>query len=69
MKITKLSSVTGKYHTMDLDVTEEQLKRFESGEGLIQHIFPHLSDDQREFLLSGITPQEWNVLFPPEDEE
>lgn len=35
----------------------------------IQHAFSYLNDDQREFLMTGITPEEWAKIFPPEDEE
>ena len=30
---------------------------------LIQEAYPTLSADQREFLLSGIVPQEWDKYF------
>jgi hypothetical protein len=35
------------------------LAAYENG-ALIQVAFPHLDADQREFLKSGITPQEWD---------
>ena len=37
----------------------------------IQDVFtPSLfTDNQREFLLSGITPAEWDAFMPPEDDE
>jgi len=34
-----------------------------SYEGYVQDIFPHLSDSEREFLISGITEEEWNNIF------
>tara|TARA_B110000914_G_C15177290_1_gene315640 strand:+ start:240 stop:404 length:165 start_codon:yes stop_codon:yes gene_type:complete len=43
---------------MDLDVTHEELKRHEEGE-LAHNVWPLLSPDDREFLISGITPEEW----------
>lgn len=58
MKITRVSILSGKSTTMDLPVTEEQLSRYEQGE-FIQKAFPHLSADQREFIKTGITPDEW----------
>lgn len=30
----------------------------------IQNAFPSLNPDEREFLLTGITPTEWRELFP-----
>lgn len=32
----------------------------------IQHAFPFLTDAEREFLLSGITPEEWTEMFKEE---
>ncbi len=47
---------------MDLPVTMEQIQRWENG-GLVQDIFPQLNADQREFLISGMLPREWEKLF------
>ena len=67
MKITKISMFTGVVNTMDLPVTQDQLDRWEAGEGYIQDVFPHLSIDQREFLISGTTPEEWDAYAPEDD--
>lgn len=29
----------------------------------VQDAFPYLSSDEREFILTGITPEEWNQVF------
>jgi hypothetical protein len=63
MQVTKQSRISGKISSMDLDITSEQLARIEAGIELIQNIVPHLSSDEREFLITGITPDEWNELF------
>lgn len=34
----------------------------------IQHIFPYLSPEQRELLISHICPECWNDMFPSEEE-
>lgn len=62
MKITRASIVSGIVREVDLPITEEQLAAFESG-ALIQDAFPNLTPDQREFILTGITAEEWNELF------
>lgn len=55
--------MSGKTHTLELDVTKEQMERFENrianGE-YVQTIFPNLPAEFREFILTGITPEEWN---------
>lgn len=68
MKITRESTLTGVTHTLDIDVTQEQFNKWQSG-SYIQDAMPHLSADDREFLISGITPDEWNKAFPEEEED
>jgi hypothetical protein len=60
LRITRVSDITGKVNTRDLPVTEDQLRNWLEGHVLIQHAMPHLSDEQREFLISGVTPEEWH---------
>ena len=69
MKITKRDPMTGTVNTLDLDITEEQMGRINAGIETIQQIVPHLSPDEREFLITGITPGSWDSIFPPEQEE
>jgi hypothetical protein len=59
MLIKRTSLITGITHTMDLDITEEQVKRYERGT-LLQDAFPNLSKEEREFFKTGITSQEWD---------
>lgn len=68
MNITKTSQLSNITRTLDLDVTQEQITRWQNGE-LIQNVFPHLSDSEREFLMTGITQDEWDTAFPEEPEE
>ena len=63
MKIERKSNLSGAIGTMELDVTEEQMVRFYSGNELVQNIFPNLSGEEREFLISGILPTEWAATF------
>lgn len=68
LQVINTSALTGKEHTMLLPVTEEQIKRWQDGE-LIQDVFPFLNDEQREFLMTGITPEEWNKALNALEEE
>jgi hypothetical protein len=65
MQITKRSVFTGKTHTMDLNITAEQWAEYNSSQGrrLIQDIFPNLTDNEREFLMTGVTKEEWDEEF------
>lgn len=66
MKITRTSMVSGKTRTKDLNCTQEQLDRISRGE-LIQNVLLHLTSSEREFILTGITDEEWDELYPEED--
>jgi len=63
MKIERTSQVSGITRTMDLDVTEEQMRRFKARIELIQDIFPNLTADEREFIKTGIIKEEFDSLF------
>lgn len=63
MLVTRTSQSTGVTRSRDLPVTPEQLAAYESGKDLVQNIFPHLSDSDREFLISGMTDEEYDELF------
>lgn len=62
MLIQRKSYVSGQVNTMDLDVTMDQLESWQNGE-LIQVVMPNLTPDEREFLITGITPDEWKKIF------
>jgi len=61
MLVTTTSQLTGKQHTMELDITEEQIDSYLSG-AKVQDAFPHLKPHEREFILTGMTPEEWDEL-------
>ena len=61
MLVKKQSIMSGKVNEMELDITQEQLDRYLEGEELIQDIFPHLNASEREFLISGMTGEEWDL--------
>ena len=67
MTITRTSSLTGITRTKEINVTEEQLLAWEMGE-LIQNAMPQLSADDREFVKTGITGEEWDQLFGSAEE-
>lgn len=68
MLITKTSSLSGIERTMDLPITDQQLKAWEDGE-LIQNVMSHLSPSEREFLITGVVQEEWEELFAGYDED
>ena len=61
IKVTRQSVVTRKMNTMELPISQEHLNIYDTvGDILVQDAFPNLDKEQREFLISGITPDEWN---------
>ena len=62
MMISKVSAISNKMHTMDIDVTDEQLQDWREGTA-IQDAMPNLTPDEREFIKTGITPKEWEEMF------
>jgi hypothetical protein len=62
MQVTKRSSISGKQHTLEIDITQEQWDRWKGGE-MIQDVCPHLSASDREYLISGCTQEEWDKFF------
>lgn len=64
-EITRESIISGKSATREIPgVTQAEVDewvgfRLNNAAPLIQDAFPDLSEDDREFILSGITPEEW----------
>ena len=56
------SLVTGNNATKNIDVTQTQLNAWENG-ALIQDAMPQVSLSDREFIKTGITPEEWDMMF------
>ena len=70
IQVTRQSAITRKMNTMELPITQEHLDNYDTVGGLlVQDVFPNLDVGQREFLISGITPQEWEETFGEGDDE
>ena len=71
MMITKKSTITKRVHTMDIPVDPNKYFSWDESEPrtrpLIQNYFPELTEDQREFILNGITPEEWEEFMEQKD--
>lgn len=66
MQITRTSLISGIERTLEISVTEEQLQRWQGGE-LIQRAMPNLQPADREFIMTGITDNEWEYVDTVED--
>ena len=65
MLITKKSIFSGEWNTMDIPVTQSQIDDWANG-ALIQDAMPNVSVDDTEFLMTGVTPEEWTDTFGSE---
>lgn len=70
MLIKMTSKLTGQLNVMDIPLTETEFEAamatWKRG-SLVQEAFPTLTKDEREFLMTGSTPEEWNEVFGEED--
>jgi len=55
--------------TYRVEVPLEQYENWRNSGALIQRAMPQLSDGQREFLMTGITPAEWDAIFDGAEED
>jgi hypothetical protein len=63
LHFTRVCQVTDQ--TYRVVVAFGDVRRWKQGE-LIQNVWPNMSSDDREILISGWTPAEWDMLFPEE---
>lgn len=61
--VNALSVLSGKKTQMELDMTIDQWDRYLEGKEHIQTIFPEYTPEQREFLKTGMTPEEQKQIF------
>ena len=57
--------------TATVELTDDQFKRVEewiNGFGMIQELLPDLTRDDREILMTGIGPDDFARMFPPEED-
>jgi hypothetical protein len=67
LTFVRTSPLTGKTSTRRIDVTPEEFSAWRFGGVLIQNAMPRASADDREFLMTGYTPEDWEKLFPADD--
>jgi len=65
MKIERVSLLSGKTSTREIDASPTKIANYllKRDTRFIQDIFPELSKDDREFLMTGITPEEWKEMI------
>ena len=66
MILTRKSVLTGKTRTRDISVKPKDLELYELGVGSASDILHYLSNEDREFVMCGITNGEWKQAFSKE---
>lgn len=66
-EVEACSVFSGKLHKKTLAITREQFVSWQNG-ALIQNAMPKLSPEEREFLLTGTTQEEWDEAMAEEDD-
>ena len=64
LRFSRICSITKTEYQVDVPLN--QWKAWQEGV-LIQKALPELNSDQREFLMSGMTPAEWEALYGAEE--
>jgi len=59
MRIRSVSIISGKESQMEINITPEQYIEYLLSDTPVTKMFPHLNDDEREFLITGVSPEEW----------
>jgi len=67
VKVTRRDPFTNKTNTVEIPVTTAQLDQWRSGGRLIQDVMRNLTDDEREFLMTGLMPESWKSIFPDDE--
>lgn len=60
--VTQMSLLSGKITSRTMQMTKDQYDDWFGGT-VIQTALPHLTPLEREFLMTGITDDEWNAEF------
>jgi hypothetical protein len=66
MNVTRKSVLTGKTRTRNIPVKKEDLAMYEAGYTSMNETMGYLSPQDKEFIMVGITPNEWSNAFSPE---
>ena len=62
MKIRKLSPISHEWNTMEVRITGEEYLQLCNTDLFIEDICPHLSSEEKDFLISGIFPSDWDLI-------
>lgn len=64
VEIERTSPLTGKINYMVVETTQDQIDEWNNPNRtmLIQDIFHDLTDVEREFIMTGYSPEDWETM-------
>ena len=64
VEIERTSPLTGKINYMVVETTQDQIDEWNNPNRtmLIQDIFHDLTDVEREFIMTGYSPEDWKTM-------
>ena len=66
VEVKRVSPLSGQTNSMYLDISAEQIEEWNnppSQRRYIQEIFPNLTQDEREFIMTGYTSADWKAML------
>jgi hypothetical protein len=66
MQIKRKSALTGVYRTREVKASPRDYEMWEKGYVSISDAMPYLDENDRTFILAGITDDEWKQAFSNE---
>jgi len=61
--VTKINPLSSKLITREIPISEVQYHSWLISTMPIQQAFPWLNEDHCEFLMTGLTPEDWANIF------
>ena len=63
-EVIRTSPLTGNTNTMYMDISDDQINEWNDPNRtrLIQDIFPNLTEEEREFIMTGYTVADWKEM-------
>lgn len=69
MYIKRKSVITGVERTRSIPANPDDMLAWQAGLGSIEELMPYLTEEDCEFILTGITPEEWADAFAEEADD
>jgi hypothetical protein len=63
MYIKRKSAISGIERTRSIPVNPDDYIAYKSGVVNMEESMPYLTDEDRDFIISGIIPEEWEKIF------